>query len=73
MRPEDKAKAAVVIEFKHIKVSKATKAKIKAAAQAALKQIVEKGYTGELEAEGYRKILKYGIAFNGKYCIVENG
>ena len=40
-------------------------------ANAALAQIEEKKYAAELEAEGYRPILRYGIAFRGKECLVK--
>jgi len=38
---------------------------------AALDQIEEKKYAAELEEEGYRPILRYGIAFRGKECLVK--
>ncbi len=39
---------------------------------AALKQIEDRQYEVSLVNEGYKKILKYGIAFEGKRCMVKN-
>jgi hypothetical protein len=39
----------------------------------ALQQIEEKQYIKELEDEGYQTILKYGIAFYRKDCMVKKG
>lgn len=39
---------------------------------AALKQIEDRQYEVSLLNEGYKKILKYGIAFEGKRCMVKN-
>ena len=61
----------MVIEFKHVKGSKATKKSVATAAAAALKQVEGKGYAKELKAEGYKDVYVYGIAFSGKYCVVE--
>jgi hypothetical protein len=72
LRPKNKAKAAVIIEFKHVKGSRATKKSVMAEAQKSFKQVESQGYAAEMTAEGYTKIFKYGIAFNGKYCIVKN-
>jgi hypothetical protein len=36
----------------------------------ALRQIEEKRYAKDLEQEGYQTILKYGIAFYKKDCMV---
>jgi len=36
----------------------------------ALEQIETKKYAYDLEAEGYRNVLQYGIAFRGKECMV---
>ncbi len=38
----------------------------------ALKQIEDRQYEVSLVNEGYKKILKYGIAFEGKRCMVKN-
>ena len=38
----------------------------------ALRQIEEKNYAAELEAEGYQKIIKYGICFCRKTCSVKH-
>lgn len=37
----------------------------------ALKQIDEKQYEVNLEYKGYKKIIKYGIAFEGKRCMIK--
>jgi len=39
-------------------------------AQVALDQIEEKKYVEELTQEGYREVIKYGIAFYRKDCEV---
>jgi len=73
IRPkDDKTKAAAVMEFKHVK-GDATQDQIKSEAKEALNQINNKGYIREMRDEGYINILKYGIAFNGKNCIVIAG
>ena len=36
-----------------------------------LKQIEDKQYTRQLQMEGYRKILCYGAAFQGKDCLIK--
>ena len=42
-------------------------------AEKALQQIEEKRYAEEPINEGYRKIIKYGIAFMGKRCLIKLG
>jgi len=37
----------------------------------ALKQIEEKNYVAELEEDGYKDVLQYGISFYGKECMVK--
>ena len=69
----DVSRAAVVMEFKLVKPEKGvrlTAAAVAREAAAALIQIEEKGYDGELAAEGYKTVYKYGIAFGGKFCVV---
>lgn len=39
----------------------------------ALRQIEERNYASELHAEGYQDILKYGVAFYRKECMVKKG
>ena len=62
---------AVIIE---IKVSK-TYDGLEEKCDEALRQIEEKEYEADLRREGYRDILKYGVAFYKKECMVkmENG
>ena len=67
IKPEDKGKHAVVIEFKH----DGEKADgLKAEAEKGLMQIEEKAYVHDLKREGYGRIYKYGIAFHKKGCEV---
>ena len=58
---------AVIIE---IKVAKKFP-QMEAMCDAALAQIEEKNYAAELEEEGYQKIIKYGICFCRKACMVK--
>ncbi|MCL1951058.1 MAG: PD-(D/E)XK nuclease domain-containing protein [Turicibacter sp.] len=37
------------------------------------KIIEEKGYAKELEADGYKNIRRFGIAFRGKECLILTG
>ena len=71
MRPHDKNKAAVVIEFKHVKDKDATEDMIAQSAKEGLEQIKEKSYTEDMKVEGYNTVYEYGIAFSGKYCVVK--
>ena len=73
IKPFDKDKHAVIIEFKHLK--KAPKEKevldtLKDEAEKGLSQINEKAYIHNLKQEGYTKIYKYSIAFYKKDCEV---
>ena len=67
IKPVDKEKYAVVIEFKH---ENKESCNLKALAQEGLKQIEEKAYIYNLMKEGYTQIYKYGIAFHKKNCEV---
>ena len=55
----------VVIEIKY-----ADDGNLEAACKEALKQIEEKKYAEGLKRRGMKKIIKYGIAFYGKACMV---
>ena len=67
IKPVDKEKYAVVIEFKH---ERDKSGNLKEVAQKGLKQIEEKAYIYNLKKEGYARIFKYGIAFRKKNCEV---
>ena len=67
IKPIDKEKHAVVIEFKHRSEDGKN---LKEEAQKGLKQIEEKSYIHNLKSEGYKCIFKYGIAFHKKNCEV---
>ena len=59
-------RVGIVIELKYSDDEK----KLDADSCEALKQIEDKNYIQELRSKGYRKILKYGIAFYHKKCRV---
>ena len=67
IKPVDKDKYAVVVEFKH---ENDEKRDLKEAAEDGLIQIEEKTYIHNLKIEGYERMYKYGIAFRKKNCEV---
>ena len=68
IKPLDKSKGAVIVEFKHVK--KLPPDGLAREAEEGLRQIEEKGYAHGLKSEGYGRIIKYGIAFHQKNCEV---
>ncbi|MCL2074282.1 MAG: ATP-binding protein [Marinilabiliaceae bacterium] len=60
---------AVIMELKWAKKEKY----LQKECDAALKQIEDSKYADELLSENYTEIIKYGIAFCGKYCEVKKG
>ena len=58
---------AVIIEIKTVGRSET----LDQMCNEALKQIEDKKYEVGLKNDGYKKILKYGIAFKGKYCKIK--
>lgn len=60
---------AVVIEAKIAKTEK----QMEEECREALLQIKEKQYARKVERDGFRKVLRYGIAFYKKECMVRNG
>ena len=70
--PKDKSLPGTIIEFK--KVEKDENENLEIAAGNAIKQINEKQYEQELVSLGIKKIIKLGIAFEGKKVfILESG
>jgi hypothetical protein len=67
--PIDINKYGIVIEFKKVDPEDET---LETAADKALKQIEDKNYTAELESLGIKKILKLGIAFEGKKVLIKD-
>ena len=67
IKPVDKSATAVVVEFKHLRDEARD---LKEEAMKGLVQIREKAYAHNLKAEGYTRILIYGIAFYKKTCEV---
>ncbi|MDR1813519.1 MAG: ATP-binding protein [Tannerella sp.] len=68
MRPKSYKLPVIIIE---VKISDAYETLI-AKSKEALRQIEDNNYADEFIAEGYPKILKYGIAFFKKECVVSN-
>jgi hypothetical protein len=60
---------AIIMELKLVK----TFSQMEVGCAEALKQIKEKNYEAELQMEGYRKFLTYGICFYQKECLVRRG
>ncbi|MCL2073583.1 MAG: ATP-binding protein [Marinilabiliaceae bacterium] len=60
---------AVIMELKWAKKEKY----LQKECDAALKQIEDNKYADELLSENYTEIIKFGIAFCGKYCEVKKG
>ena len=67
MKDKGIRKRGIVFELKTIK----DKDDPEEVCDMALRQIDEKGYVHDLEEEGYRNIIKYGIAFRGKECLIK--
>ena len=65
---------AVILEFKLFSVKRGEKS-LEDTATNALKQIAEKKYDTELLDQGIpaERILKYGLAFRGKECLIRKG
>lgn len=68
LKPYDERQPAVILEIKHVK--KYTQ--MEAGCEEALKRIEEQKYEEGLLDEGYQKIVKYGICFCKKSCMVKN-
>jgi hypothetical protein len=58
---------AIILELKIVKKFQ----ELEAACDQALSQIIERGYENELRQDGYSDIMKYGIAFFRKDCLVK--
>ena len=74
MEPRDLSAPAVIMEFK-VQNETAGETTLEDTAQSALKQIEEKRYDTELISRGIptERILKYGLAFRGKDCLIRKG
>ena len=69
LQPIDDRDVAIIIE---IKVTKDID-EIEKKCEEALEQIENKKYETLLKKQGYKNIVKYGIAFIGKRCFVQKG
>ena len=73
LEPKDKTDKAFILEFKVHDPDLAEKT-LEDTAQAALKQIEDKGYTTALVAKGFgiKQIRRYGFAFRGKQVLIQS-
>ena len=62
-----KASVAVIIEVK----AAGSRAALDDKCDEALKQIEDKKYAADLVADGYKNIIKYGVAFYKKSCMIK--
>jgi hypothetical protein len=60
-------KRGIILELKHVK----SETELEPALKEATSQIIKKKYESRLIYEGYATILKYGISFYDKRCIIE--
>ena len=65
--PHDPRKAVIIMELK--RADKYTV--MEKLCEEALQQIEEKNYAGEYLEEGYKEVIKYGICFCKKSCMVK--
>ena len=66
---ERNGRTAVILEFKIVPEGRT----LNGMADEAVRQIEEDHYEEELLHDGYQNIIKYGIAFNQKKCLVKIG
>jgi hypothetical protein len=71
VKPGDKNKQAIIMELKS--VNKTRHKDFDKSIQEALKQIEDRAYAKELQAEGYNDILKLAIVSDGKLVKVQRG
>ena len=67
IRPVSRRKTAVILELKVCRNFN----ELEKRADDALKQIEEKKYEMELKDDGYNNVIKYGISFFKKDCLVK--
>lgn len=66
--PKNKSDVGVIIEFKKVYSNKET---LEVAVTKALEQIIQKKYNQEFLAQNIKKVISYGIAFEGKEILIK--
>jgi hypothetical protein len=68
--PKNPSDLGVILEFK--KVGRFEKTDLETAVKSALQQIDDKQYAQELLGRGIKRILKLGLAFEGKKVLIRS-
>ena len=71
LRPKDSEMPGIIIELKAEKDADGDE--LKELAKVALRQIVDKKYDTEMQSQGIKTVIKYGVAFSGKHVEIQYG
>ena len=71
LRPKDSEMPGIIIELKAEKDADGDE--LQELAKVALRQIVDKKYDTEMQSQGIKTVIKYGVAFSGKHVEIQYG